>query len=68
MALINVSSYLAETPVPWFRSKVKCAKCGARGNRIRRVLPLDKRVIKHVADWSGWRESASLTEPSLVPA
>ena len=38
------------------------------GKPNRRVLPLDKRVIKHVVDWSGWRESASLTEPSLVPA
>jgi hypothetical protein len=33
-ALIDVSSYPADTPVPWFRSKVKCAKCGARGYRI----------------------------------
>ena len=33
-ALIDVSSYPSDTPVPWFRSKVKCAKCGARGNRI----------------------------------
>ena len=33
-ALIDVSSYPADTPVPGFRSKVKCAKCGARGNRI----------------------------------
>ena len=33
-AVIDVSSYPPETPVPWFRSKVKCAKCGARGNRI----------------------------------
>jgi hypothetical protein len=33
-ALIDVSKYPGDTPVPWFRSKVKCAKCGARGNRI----------------------------------
>ncbi len=33
-ALIEVSSYPADTPVPRFRSKVKCANCGARGNRI----------------------------------
>jgi hypothetical protein len=30
-AVIDVSSYPGETLVPWFRSKVKCAKCGARG-------------------------------------
>jgi hypothetical protein len=29
-----VSSYPGDTLVPWFRSKVKCAKCGARNNRI----------------------------------
>jgi hypothetical protein len=33
-AIIDVSSYPGDTPVPWFRSKVKCAKCGARNNRI----------------------------------
>ena len=33
-AVIDVSSYPGETPVPWFRSKVVCAKCGARNNRI----------------------------------
>ena len=30
-ALIDVSSYPPDTPVPWFRSKIKC---GARGQRI----------------------------------
>jgi hypothetical protein len=29
-----VSHYPGETPVPWFRSKVKCAKCGGHGNKI----------------------------------
>ena len=33
-ALVNVSSYPADTEVPWFRSRVKCAKCGSRGNKI----------------------------------
>jgi hypothetical protein len=32
--LIDVSSYPADTEVPWFRTRVVCAKCGARGNRI----------------------------------
>ena len=29
-AVIDVSSYPGDTLVPWFRSKVKCGKCGAR--------------------------------------
>ena len=33
-ALIDVSSYPADTEVPWFRSRVVCAKCGSRGNKI----------------------------------
>jgi hypothetical protein len=33
-AIIDVSSNPGDTPVPWFRSKVVCAKCGARNNRI----------------------------------
>ena len=32
-ALIDVSSYpAAETDVPWFKSRVKCGKCGGRGD------------------------------------
>jgi hypothetical protein len=33
-ALIDVSSYPAETEVPSFRPRVVCAKCGSRGNKI----------------------------------
>jgi hypothetical protein len=33
-ALIDVLNYPAETEVPAFRSRVKCAKCGTRGNKI----------------------------------
>ena len=33
-ALIDVSSYPAETEVPWFKSRVKCGKSGGRGNKI----------------------------------
>jgi hypothetical protein len=33
-ALIDVSRYSADTEVPWFRSRVICAKCGSRGNKI----------------------------------
>src|ERR1700724_1223680 len=34
VALIDVSSYPADTEVPWFRTRVKCAKCGSHGNKI----------------------------------
>jgi hypothetical protein len=33
-ALIDVSSYPADVEVPSFRSRVVCAKCGSRGNKI----------------------------------
>jgi hypothetical protein len=33
-ALIDVSRYPEDTEVPWFQTRVVCAKCGARGNRI----------------------------------
>jgi len=33
-ALIDVSSYPADTEVPWFARKVICAKCGVRGRHI----------------------------------
>ena len=33
-ALINVFSYPAETEVPYFKTRVVCAKCGCRGNKI----------------------------------
>ena len=34
VALIDVSSYPAETEVPSFGPRVACAKCGSRGNKI----------------------------------
>jgi hypothetical protein len=33
-ALIDVSKFPDDTEVPWFRSRVVCAKCGGRGNKI----------------------------------
>jgi transposase len=51
-ALIDVSKYPGDTPVLWFRSKVKCAKCGARGNRID-VRPNWKEKPSMVSDWRG---------------
>ena len=32
--LTDVSGYPADTEAPWFRSRVKCAKCGGRGNKL----------------------------------
>jgi hypothetical protein len=32
--LVDVSGYPEDTEVPRFRSRVKCAKCGSRGNKI----------------------------------
>jgi hypothetical protein len=32
--LIDVSSYPADIEVPWFRTRVVCANCGSRGNKI----------------------------------
>jgi hypothetical protein len=32
--VIDVSNYPDDTEVPWFASKVVCAKCGARGRHI----------------------------------
>jgi hypothetical protein len=34
VALIDVSSYPAETEAPSFRPRVVCTKCGGRGNKI----------------------------------
>jgi hypothetical protein len=51
-AIIDVSSYPGDTPVLWFRSKVKCAKCGARGNKID-VRPNWKEAPGTPDDWSG---------------
>jgi hypothetical protein len=33
-ALIDVSSYPAETEVPYFRDKVVCGKCGSGRNKV----------------------------------
>ena len=33
-ALIEVWSYPAETEIAYFKDRVVCAKCGARGNKI----------------------------------
>jgi hypothetical protein len=34
VALIEVWSYAPDTEIPYFRSRVVCAKCGSRGNKI----------------------------------
>ena len=49
-AMIDVSSYSGDTPVPWFRTKAKCAKCGARGNKID-VRPNWKEQVGMPTSW-----------------
>ena len=48
-ALIDVSSYPAETEVPWFKGRVKCGKCGGRGNK-NDVRPNWERAAAGAAD------------------
>jgi len=50
-AVIDVSSYPGAMLVPWFRSKVKCAKCGSWNNRID-VRP-NWNEASPVTDWRG---------------
>jgi transposase len=50
--VIDVSKYPGETEVPWFKRKARCAKCGARGNRID-VRPNWKEAQGTVSDWRG---------------
>jgi hypothetical protein len=50
--IIDVSNYPGDTLVPWFRSKVKCAKGGARRSKID-VRPNWKEAPGTVTDWSG---------------
>ena len=51
-AIIDVSSYSGDTPVPRFQSKVKCGKCGARGRRID-VRPNWKEKPRMPDNWEG---------------
>ena len=51
-ALIDVSSYPGDTPVPWFASKVVCNKCGARRRPID-VRPNWKEQPGSIDDWTG---------------
>jgi hypothetical protein len=39
---VDVSGYPADTEVPWFRSRVKCAKCGGRGEQDRCETELER--------------------------
>ena len=45
------SSYPGDTLVPWFRSKVKCAMCGARANRV--DCQASWKDASRVTDWCG---------------
>jgi hypothetical protein len=52
--VIDVSNYPGDTLVPWFRSKVRCAKCGARHSKID-VRPNWKEVTGSVTIGPGVR-------------
>lgn len=52
-ALIEVWSYPADTEIAYFKRRVVCAKCGARGNKID-VRPNWKEADA-VKDWRGLR-------------
>jgi hypothetical protein len=74
-ALIDVSSYPSDTPVPWFRSKVKCGKCGGRKVDVgpnwkeRRECPRLARAAASVAarlQDSGFRPVVRRAAPGLV--
>jgi hypothetical protein len=47
-AIIDVSSYQPDTPVPWFRAKAKCGKCGSKQVDMR---PNWKEASGSVGDW-----------------
>jgi hypothetical protein len=51
-AVIDVSEYPGDTPVPGSRSRVKRGKCGARNNRID-VRPNWSEAPGTIDDWSG---------------
>ena len=51
-ALIEVWRYPADTDIDYFKRRVVCAKCGARGNRID-VRPNWKEAPGSLDDWSG---------------
>ena len=50
-AIIEVWSYPANTEIAYFKRRVVCAKCGARGNKID-IMPNWKEADP-VQDWRG---------------
>jgi hypothetical protein len=51
-AIIDVSGYPPDTPVPWFQSRAKCGKCGRRGHWVD-VRPNWKEQPGSPDDWRG---------------
>jgi hypothetical protein len=51
-AMIEVWSYPADTEFAYFKRRVVCAKCGARGNKIN-VRPNWKEAPGEIDGWSG---------------
>jgi hypothetical protein len=47
--LIDVSSYPGDTPVSWFKARLKCSKCGGRRVDVRP----NWKEASPVTDWRG---------------
>ena len=54
-ALTDVSSYPAETEVPWFKNRVKCNKCGGRAATRSTCARTGKRHLAHRTTGPGGR-------------
>jgi hypothetical protein len=54
-ALIDVSSYPADTEVPWFRTCVVCAKCGSRRDKIDVRPNWTEQPTQSSLTWKEWR-------------
>ena len=48
--LIGVSKYPADTEVPWFRSRVVCAKCGGLRQQDRRAGRMERAATQREPD------------------
>jgi hypothetical protein len=60
-----VSSYPADTEVPWFRSRVVCAKCGARNSEQSCVEKLFERMCGYRFALPGARRRGKVDAASI---
>jgi hypothetical protein len=68
--LVDVSGNPADTEVPWFRSRVKCAKCGSRGNKIDVLTTNLKWRCSRLARRRPWEHTARMAKdpkPTFKP-